>query len=333
MYVLPNGQLSGICQHPGNYGSLAGYDDGTGYWSATDQPYGLAGIFGSIKKAVSSVGKAVGTVAKTAVKTVGKGVQLAAKVAPVAVAFIPGVGIPAAAAIVAGTKLVSGITKKESVGQIAQDTVVGAAEGAAAGAVNKVAFKGQGFKGAGQLLGIGKPKQPAASASADAQARSALAAAGKKQGFGQKLAMPTSRSDNSDGWMTGTGFIPKVVNSGLPTYITPQVPEGGFPISTMPVKLPGGSTVKGKVAGVLNKLVGSGKKVARDAIAATVTPSGGAPAAAGGGGFNVSVGGSGSSPGVIPPVPVESGAGLGSMMPMLLIGGAALLVLAPKGRR
>lgn len=105
------------------------------------------GLGFSIGGLVKGIGKGIGKAAKGVVKVGGKVVQTAAKIAPVAVAFIPGVGPVAAAGIVAGTKLVSGVTKKKSIGDIAQDTVTGAAEGAAAGAFNKYALKGQGYRG------------------------------------------------------------------------------------------------------------------------------------------------------------------------------------------
>lgn len=133
---------------------------------ANPQQAGLGDLGFSLNplKAIKSVGKAVGSVAKT----VGKGVvtvarpvvSVAAKVAPVAVAFIPGIGIPAAAAITAGTKLASGVLNKKSVKQIAEDTIVGGAEGAAAGVVNKTLLKGRGYK---TITGTLFKKKPASS--------------------------------------------------------------------------------------------------------------------------------------------------------------------------
>lgn len=306
MYVMPNGELEGICEHPGNYGAVGGYDDGLGFYGPTYEAYGLSGIFGTIGKGLKSVGKAIGGVAKGAVKVAGKGIQLAAKVAPVAVAFIPGVGIPAAAAITGGLKLASGVTKKEKIGTIARDTIIGGAEGAAAGTVNKLAFKGQGIKGAANIF----KKQPA---TADT-AKTNLLAAGKRAGFGKKLPM-------------------------VAPSVTTLLPEGGFPAFTLPKQTPDSDiTPRAKKQGTsLISKIGSvfksgGKTVAEAAgdavVAATGTAAGGIPFSGGGGG----------APGLTPdagqPEAAVQEAGLlsGNMLPLLLVGGAALL-LSGGGRR
>lgn len=327
MYILPNGQLAGVCSHPGNYGAIAGYDDGFGcawgYGGSQDEPYGLSGIFGSIKKAASKVGKAVGTVAKGAVKVAGKGVQVAAKVAPVAVALIPGVGIPAAIGITAAAKGASALTRGKNIKEVAKETIIGGAEGAAAGAINKYAFGGRGYKSVGDRLGLGGKKVKSLPGGVDImereqQARDDLAQAGRKRGYGKKLPMPG-----------GTSIVAPAISEAEQALRDKYGRSYGTDVMKRGEK-------KG-IGGLLGKLLKAGKDTAKDAaeemIASTGSPSGGTPAAGGGGGFSYGGGGSGgSSPGVTEDAAPVQEAGLlsGGAMPLLLIGG---LVLAASSKR
>lgn len=163
--IMPPDIQAAFEGYPDRQVSFGMGDDGYGncYMSGDDEA--LAGIFGSIKKAVSGAAKGVASAVKTvATKVVAPVIVTAAKVgtkiAPV-VGLIPGVGTIAGGVIGGASGLITGIAQKKKIGNILLDTVTYGGEGAASGFANQKLLGGKGVIGLGQKVGgLFKGKTP-----------------------------------------------------------------------------------------------------------------------------------------------------------------------------
>lgn len=303
----------------------------------------------SLKKIVKNVGKAVGKAVKDTGHAVGKAATSTVGKAVIGGALaLTGVGLPAAAGIMSATQAGGQLIKPGgNLGKAAKGAAEGAVEGAAANVVGRVLPKipGVGSKVIGLRQRIGTAPKPAPTYESDS--RLDALASGQIPDVG---VLPSTVSTPMPVLKATPGIFDSVANADNAVALAKrrgaQVLREGVAKQTELEQQAGAATAAANAAAAANdksaadrlrrkaqdilKKANAAKKAAEAAaaVANTVTPPSANPVAPQGG-YPVPADSPSDSGTVVAP---DQAGMVGGISPALLIGGAALLLLANRGK-